>query len=308
MHFPPFWALRGQLLPHSRHIGSTKLKQSSFGVRFEMVEMKGESTPFQLRACIAATNLRSYDFMIVYNHASQFFSAASKLFVAPLSKKWVCSSLHRVCSFMEAAYQVVNPIIGNTSLFITGGLNSAWKTWRRLNLYHWNTEDQLFSLSANFSTLDDGLSYNTKNPRINDACCDKQQQRGTLAQWIKISLKCPNASLCFARGELDYSEESTQKLIESYYTALSTHPKLSIIISCVRHPVSYMGQPSTCMRAILDQKLISLNGGSLIPKFCTEVGDNVLKPTHEDGGSRSHPEDCYQTSPSISCPAIATPP
>jgi hypothetical protein len=75
---------------------------------------------------------------------------------------------------------LVNPIIENTSLFITGGLTHVRK--RHLDLHHRNTEDQLFqvnSLSAIvFSTLDAGPSCSTQDPIINDACCDKQQPRG----------------------------------------------------------------------------------------------------------------------------------
>jgi hypothetical protein len=139
------------------------------------------------------------------------FLAASKLFAASLPKKWVWH-LYRVSSFGKQHINLVNPILEYISFFITGGLTSAWK--RRFNLHLMNTEDQLFShssLSANiFSTLDAGPSCRTQNARINDDCCDKQQSRGSLAQWIKISLKCPNVFLCFARGELDYSVGSTQ--------------------------------------------------------------------------------------------------
>jgi hypothetical protein len=78
---------------------------------------------------------------------------------------------------------LVNPIIVYTTLFITGGQNTARK--RIFDLHHRNTEDQLFphnSLCAIiFSTLDAGPSCSSQNPRINDACCDKQQPRGSLA-------------------------------------------------------------------------------------------------------------------------------
>jgi hypothetical protein len=50
-------------------------------------------------------------------------------------------------------------------------------------------------LRANiFSTLDAGPSCSIQNPRINNDCCDKQQPRGFLAQWIKYLwnvLMCP---------------------------------------------------------------------------------------------------------------------
>ena len=65
---------------------------------------------------------------------------------------------------------------------------------------------------------------------------------------MKISLKYPNVSLCFACGKLEYSVGSAQKnfMESSYYTALVTHPKLSLIKTCVKHPFSYIGfeQPS----------------------------------------------------------------
>ena len=74
----------------------------------------------------------------------------------------------------------------------------------------WILKSAVNGLSSNISwTLDAGPACSTQNPRTTNAFCDEQHQRGSLAQWIKISLKCPNVSLCFAREELDYSVGST---------------------------------------------------------------------------------------------------
>jgi hypothetical protein len=79
---------------------------------------------------------------------------------------------------------LVNPIIDYASFFITGGLTNARN--RRFDLHLMNTEDQLFphnGLRANlFSTLLAVPSCNIPNPSINNELCDKQQQRGLLAQ------------------------------------------------------------------------------------------------------------------------------
>jgi hypothetical protein len=65
---------------------------------------------------------------------------------------------------------LVNPIIGYTSIFITGGLTTHGARKRNFHIRHRNTEDQLLPhnrLSANiFSTLDAGPSCSTQNPRI----------------------------------------------------------------------------------------------------------------------------------------------
>jgi hypothetical protein len=96
--------------------------------------------------------------------------------------------------------QYINPIIDFVSFFITGGLTNAHK--KLFNLHLMNTEDHLFQhngLRANiFSTLDADPSYSIQNPLIDSDCCDKQRPRGFLGQQIKISLKCPNVSPCFA--------------------------------------------------------------------------------------------------------------
>jgi len=116
--------------------------------------------------------------------------------------------------FGKQHINLVIPIIDFVSFFITGGLTIARK--RLFDLHLMNTEDHLFphnGLRANiFSTLDAGPSYSIQNPLIDSDCCDKQQPRGFLGQCIKISLKCPNVSPCFACRELDFGVGSTQKL------------------------------------------------------------------------------------------------
>ena len=68
--------------------------------------------------------------------------------------------------------------------------------------------------------------------------------------------------------------DQPKNIFEStYWTALVTHPKLSLIVSCVN---------------ILFDTWATLHKR---PKFCAEVRDTVLKSTREDGGSRSSPED-----------------
>jgi hypothetical protein len=116
--------------------------------------------------------------------------------------------------FGKQHINLVIPIIDFVSFFTTGGLTNARK--RFFNLHLMNTEDQLFphnGLRANiFSNLDAGPAYSIQNPLIDSDCCDKQQPRGFLGQWIEISLKCPNVSPCFACRELDFGVGSTQKV------------------------------------------------------------------------------------------------
>ncbi len=74
---------------------------------------------------------------------------------------------------------------------------------------------QMNGLRANiFSILDAGPLYSIQNPLIDIDCCDKQQPRGFSGQCIKISLKCPNVSPCFACGELDYGVGSNKNFID----------------------------------------------------------------------------------------------
>ena len=177
------------------------------------MEIEGVACCFAA-SCMNCSNKSSLIWF--YDHVGScisFFFAASNLFAARLSKKRVWR-LHSVCSFWEAAYQFGNSNHWICLIFINGGLTNARK--RLFNLHLMNTEDHLFphnGLRANiFSTLDAGPSYSIRNPLIDSDCCDKQQPTGFSGQWIKISLKCPNVSPCFACGELDFGVGSTQNL------------------------------------------------------------------------------------------------
>jgi hypothetical protein len=109
--------------------------------------------------------------------------AASKKFAARLLKKCVWRMLS-VCSFWKQRFNLVKPIIGFPSFFITGGLTHARK--RLFGLHLMNTEDQLFQhkgLRTNsFSILDAGPSGSIQNPMINSDCCDIPQPRSFLGQ------------------------------------------------------------------------------------------------------------------------------
>ncbi len=143
--------------------------------------------------------------------------------------------------------------------------------------------------------------------RINNDCCDKQQPRGFLGQWIQISLKCPNVSPGFACRELDYSVGSAQKihwivLLENPSNPSQTHFNHILCETSFYDTWVYLHERDAWSRANF------VKCESLLPKFCTEARGRVLKPAHTKGGRRSSPNDWFQRLPSISCPAIATPP
>ncbi len=139
------------------------------------------------------SNKLEYSLIWFYDNVGScisIFLAVSKTLAARSSKK--LSGAYMVSArFGKQHIDLVNPMIEYTSFFITGGLTNARN--RRFYLHLMNSEDQLFlhnRLRAIVSTLDDGPPCHTQNPRINNNCCDQQQQRGFLGQWIKISLKC----------------------------------------------------------------------------------------------------------------------
>ena len=175
--------------------------------------------------------------------------------------------------FGKQHINLVIPIIDFVSFFITGGLTNARK--RLFDLHLMNTEDHLFQhngLSANiFSTLDAGPSYSIQNPLIDSDCCDKQQPKGFLGQWIKISLKCPNVSPCFACGELDYGVGSTQKL---HWIIILDSPSIpsQTQFNQILCKTSFLIHGSTCVGVMLDRELISLNVGLCSPNFAQRRG------------------------------------
>jgi hypothetical protein len=141
---------------------------------------------------------------------SSFFAASKRFAVAavPLSKKWV-RCLPSVCLFWEAAY-----LFGKSNHWLDVTFHhwctdqARKKEFRPPSHENWRLPFCILALRLMhhfFSMLDAGPSGSAQNPKTNDACCDKQQPRGSLAQWMKKSLKCPNASLCFDRRKLDYS-------------------------------------------------------------------------------------------------------
>jgi hypothetical protein len=92
-----------------------------------------------------------------------------------------------------------------------------------------------------------------------------------LGQWIKISLKCPNVSPCFARGELDYGVGSTQKLHWIIILDSPSNPSQTQFNQILRK-TSFLIHGSTCMSAMLDRELISLNVGLCSPNFAQRRG------------------------------------
>jgi hypothetical protein len=84
-----------------------------------------------------------------------------------------------------------------------------WKIHGSLDLHHKNKQVQRFppiGVWTNISSIQHAApSSGTQNPRINSDWSDKQQLRELLAEWIKMSLKCPAVSLSFECAEFDYS-------------------------------------------------------------------------------------------------------
>jgi hypothetical protein len=137
------------------------------------------------------------------------FSTVSKtwMFAARLSKNesgaYVVSARF-VKQHITDDISMVNPIIDYSIIIPQFSSLVDWPMHkkRRFNLHLMNAKDQLFlhnGLRANtFSTpvsaADAVPACIIQNPRIKNDCCDKQQPRGFLGQWIKISLECPCVS------------------------------------------------------------------------------------------------------------------
>ncbi len=143
------------------------------------IEMRSRNSrvwhaPLHLCAWIAATNVRSYDFMIMYDHTSPFFRLPA-IFLLLVCQKNVSGGYIVSAHLGKQHINLVIPIIGFVSFFITGELTNARK--RLFDLHLMNTEDHLFQhngLRANiFSTLDAGPSYSNQNPLIYSDCCDQ---------------------------------------------------------------------------------------------------------------------------------------
>ena len=135
----------------------------------------------------------------------------------------------------------------------------------------------------------------------------KQQPEALLAEWIKISLKCLDVSLCFARCEFDCGFTLTHANYWIISVDSFTNPSQSqfnhfedaepLFRHMVPHsPVHARSRANFIKRA------------SQRTKFCTEARDSVLKPAHTIGGCRSSPEARSQRSPWFSRPAIAASP
>jgi hypothetical protein len=92
-----------------------------------------------------------------------------------------------------------------------------------------------------------------------------------LGQWIKISLKCPNVSPCFACGELDYGVGSTQKL---HWIIILDSPSIpyQTQFNQILCKTSFLIHGSTCVGVMLDRELISLNVGLCSPNFAQRRG------------------------------------
>ncbi len=134
--------------------------------------------------------------------------------------------------------------------------------WFCLIFHHWWT-DQCTKI---FSTLDAGPSYSIQNPLIDSDCCDKEQPRDFLGQWIKISLKCPNVSPCFPCGELDFGVGSTQKLLWIILLGSPSIPSQTQFDQISRK-TSFLIHGSTCVGVMLDRELISLKVGLCSSNF-----------------------------------------
>ncbi len=204
--------------------------------------------------------------MILWSY--QFFRLPA-IFLLLICWKNVSGAYTVSAHFGKQHINLVIPIIDFVSFYITGELTKARK--RLFDLHLINTEDHLFphnGLRANiFSTLDAGPSYSIQNPLIDSDCCDKQQPRGFLGPWIKISLNC------FACRELDFGVGSTQKL---HWINLLDSPSIPSWsqnqFNQILRKTSFLIHGSTCVGVMLDQELISLNVGLCSPNFAQRRG------------------------------------
>jgi hypothetical protein len=106
------------------------LKLHFFGIEMRSRKWRVKNTLLQLRAWLAATNLRSYDFMIVYYHASHFFPLPANILLL-LCRKNGPGTYYMSARLGKQHIDLVNPIIDFTSVFITGGLTTVTSAWKR---------------------------------------------------------------------------------------------------------------------------------------------------------------------------------
>ena len=205
--------------------------------------------------------------------------------------------------------ELVYPIIDYCSVCSSGAASSKSHWLFDLHLQKSQLgEFQHIGLIANISSMHHaGPSSSTLYQIINLNWSDKQQPEALLAEWIKISLKCLDVSLCFARCEFDCGVTLTHANYWIISVDSSTNPSQSLFNHfedaepLFRHMV-----PHSPVHARSRANFIKR--ASQRPKFCTEARDSVLKPAHTIGGCRSSPEARSQRSPWFSRPAIVASP
>ena len=120
---------------------------------------------------------------------------------------------------------------------------------------------------------------------------------------MKISLKCPDVSLCFASSDFNCGVRLT---LENHWVILVDSP-----INPPQSQFNHFEDLQLLFRHMVHHILVHarsranfIKRASLCPKLCTKTRDSVLKPAHAIGGCRSSPEDRTQRSPWFSRPAI----
>jgi hypothetical protein len=165
------------------------------------------------------------------------------------------------------------------------------------DLHHKNTQVWRFPpicLCFNVSSIQHaGPSIFTLNPRTNSDWSDKQQPRELLAEWIKLSLKCPDVSLSFECSEFDYSVGSTQ---ENHWIIL-----VDSSINPYQYQFRQIKEVEHLFRHMVHHTWVHAWSRANFVKH------GSLKPVHTVGCSRSSRKDTPQRSPRFSCPAIAAP-
>ena len=210
---------------------------------------------------------------------------------------------------MKLYIELVYPIIDYCSVCSSGAASSKSHWLFDLHLQKSQLgEFPHIGLIANISSMHHaGPSSSTLYQIINFNWSDKQQPEALLAEWIKISLKCLDVSLCFARCEFDCGVTLTHANYWIISVDSSTNPSQSLFNQfedaepLFRHMVPHSPVHARS-RANLIKHVFQR------PKFCTEARDSVLKPAHTIGGCRSSPEARSQRSPWFSRPAIAASP